>query len=73
MNLKAIAVLQVRTFGTCVFSYGVFNIILFILFDTWALSIAWSLRSYLSIVLGGLIIFQSRRIAAILTRGLDEF
>jgi hypothetical protein len=73
MSLNAMAVLHIRTFGTCVLTYGAFNIILFIFFDPWALEdVAYSLRAFLCIILGGLLIVQSRRLAKILTSGLDD-
>ena len=73
MPLKSIAVLHVRTLGSCVFAYGVFNIALFLLFDTWALSeIAYSLRAYLSAVLGAILVAKSRRLAELLIVGLVD-
>lgn len=73
MTLRAMAALFIRIIGLAIIFYGAFNMVLFILFDPWALSNpAWSLRPFLGLILGSFLIAKSRSLAKVLSRGLED-
>ncbi len=74
MTLRSMAALFIRTIGTVMAFYGVFNVVLYALFDPWALGYAaYSLRPYLALIFGVFLISKSRSLAKILCRGLENF